>query len=118
MACTQALREILFLRRIMIDMHPHRKSAPTPLHVENFSAILVAINQAKAIRRKHIDIRAHHLGHQQHNNSIHLEHLPSHRNLSDILTKTLDKTAFDRLKRCLVKPPPPAFKRTLEHPGV
>lgn len=101
----------------MASITPRSGNQPTPLHIDNLSAILVARNQSKTKRRKNIDIKAHHIDHHHGNNFNALQYLPSHKNLSDILTKSLDTTPFTRLKDQLVKPPP-FVNRTSKHPGV
>lgn len=112
---SQALREILFFRRMKVDTHRRRQADSIPPHVDKHSVIIMACNPANTKRRKHIDGRAHYLGHHQRKKSVKLEHFPSHSNLSDILTKSADKTAFDRLKLCLLKNP--CIQLILELPG-
>lgn len=90
---------------------------PTPLHVDNQSAIKVAHNQSKTKHWKHIDIREHHLAHHQHHNSINLRDIPSDRNLADALSKSLYTTAFNPLNLQLFQPPH-SIHHTPEHPGV
>lgn len=70
-----------------------------PLYVENPSDFFVARNQAETNRREHIVIQGHPLGLRKRNSTVNLLHLSSKRNISDILTGRLDKSASNRLKK-------------------
>lgn len=50
---------------------------------------------------KQIDICAHHIRQNHHNRFMHMNPIPSPINTSHILTKSMDKTSFHRLKENL-----------------
>lgn len=61
LASRHSVEEILWLRRMMSSITGRSGTQTTALHIYNLSAILVARNQWKTKRRKHMYIRAEHL---------------------------------------------------------
>lgn len=67
-SASDALQEILWLRCMLYTINPQQLPNPTPLHVDNMSAVVVGKTQAKTKKnRKHVDIRENYLGHHQRN---------------------------------------------------
>lgn len=90
-----------------ITNHHNRYTIPHPvpktkIHVENQSAIDVALSQGKTKRRTHIDVKHHHLKHHKNPGSIDLRHSPGTDNASDALKKSLpDPTLTKNMKNPL-----------------
>lgn len=103
-AASSALQDLLWMRRLIAETNPSKPIPPTPLFLDNKSAIDVANHEAKTKRRKHIDIKSHHLAHHAKQHSIKIIHTPSTENLADILTKALPLQQFKYLNQKLITP--------------
>jgi hypothetical protein len=68
-----------------------------PLQCNNTSAISVAKNPMLHSKTKHIEVRYHFLRDNVEKGKITLIHVPTHDQLADIFTKTLDQATFTRL---------------------
>jgi hypothetical protein len=66
------------------------------------SAISVAKNPVIHSRTKHIEVRYHFLRDNVEKGNIDLIHVPTEKQLADILTKPLDQATFARLRGELV----------------
>jgi hypothetical protein len=69
-----------------------------PLMCDSTSAISVAKNPVLHSRTKHIEVRYHFLRDNVEKGNIDLIHVPTEKQLADILTKTLDQATFARLR--------------------
>lgn len=67
---------------------------PTPLHVDNRSSIDVILHTGKTKRRKHFDVKHHHLHQHTTEENIALIHTPGTDNPPDALTQPLLPPAF------------------------
>jgi hypothetical protein len=65
---------------------------------DSTSAISVAKNPVLHSRTKHIEVRYHFLRDNVENGNIDLIHVPTEKQLTDILTKPLDQATFARLR--------------------
>jgi hypothetical protein len=65
---------------------------------DSTSAISVAKNPMLHSRTKHIELRYHFLRDNVEKGNIDLIHVPTEKQLADILTKPLDKVTFARLR--------------------
>jgi hypothetical protein len=65
---------------------------------DSTSAISVAKNPVLHSRTKHIKERYHFLRNKVEKENIDLIHVPTEKQLADILTKPLDQAAFARLR--------------------
>ena len=71
-------------------LSPH----PTPLFMDNQSAIRVARNTGPTKRRKFIDLQHHFLSHHTRKSTIVLKHFPGADMFADIFTKPLRSEPF------------------------
>ncbi|WVZ53337.1 hypothetical protein U9M48_004297 [Paspalum notatum var. saurae] len=69
-----------------------------PLLVDSTSAISIAKNTVLHSRTKHIDVRFHFLRYHYEKGDIDLVHVATQNQLADIFTKSLDSSAFARLR--------------------
>jgi hypothetical protein len=69
-----------------------------PLMCDSTSAISVAKNPMLHSRTKHIEVRHHFLRDNVEKGNIDLIHVPTEKQLADILTKPLDQATFARLR--------------------
>jgi hypothetical protein len=65
---------------------------------DSTSAISVAKNPVLHSRTKHIEVRYHFLRDNVEKGNIDLIHVPTEKQLADILTKPLDQATFSRLR--------------------
>ena len=89
MAATHAVKEALWLRRLISDLFPDSLSAPTTLYGDNQSAIALAHGGQYHSRTKHIDIRYHFIRYIIEAGSIKLIYCPTDEQTADTLTKAL-----------------------------
>jgi hypothetical protein len=69
-----------------------------PLQCDSTSAISVTKNTVVHSKTKHIEVRYHFLRDNVDKGKIALIHVPTHDQLADIFTKSLDQTTFTRLR--------------------
>jgi hypothetical protein len=74
------------------------KCSHLPLMCDSTSAISVAKNPVLHSRTKHIEVRYHFLRDNVWKGNIDLTHVPTEKQLADILTKPLDQATFARLR--------------------
>jgi hypothetical protein len=73
-------------------------SQPTPINVDNQSAIKFADNPVFHARSKHNDIQHHFVRERLVSNEVGLIHCASEDNLADMLTKALPRPKFELLR--------------------
>lgn len=69
----------------------------TIIHEDNQGAIALTDNPMDHPRTKHIAVRYHAIRDMIQNNEVEVRYLPTQEMVADCLTKSLDKTLFDRL---------------------
>lgn len=106
-SASTATQQTHWLRRLLADMG-HLPKRPTPLYIDDKSAVLVAKQTGPTKRRKYIDIRFHHLHHHIAQGHIRVMHLPGKKMLADVFTKPLPTPRFLHLvTEMRVRPPEP-----------
>ena len=95
-AATSAAQQTTWIRRLLQDVHMLRNS-PTPLMIDNQSAIHVANSAGPTKRQKFKDLRHHYLTHQAAKGTIAIAHVPTDEQIADILIKPLRRQAYTRL---------------------
>ncbi|KAL7284387.1 hypothetical protein ACG7TL_001677 [Trametes sanguinea] len=96
MAASTATSEIAWLRTFLRELG-FPLSGPTPLYVDNQSAIASANAQASHAHTKHIDIHYHFVRERITSNEVTVLHCSSEDNLADALTKALPRPRFQAL---------------------
>jgi hypothetical protein len=93
----------MFLRELL---HGEQTESPALMpitaKVDNTAAIAVSKNDMHHSRTKHIDLRHHHIREAIEKSMLRVEHVPTLEQLADILTKPLARTAFERLRACIL----------------
>ena len=105
-AATAAKKHTTWLRRLLHDTHMDSKD-PTPHHIENRSAILIASNRAPTKQRKYIDIRHHYLQHHVTTEAIAVQRVPTQEMLADVFTKPPHRERFQEFRTALNITPRP-----------
>jgi hypothetical protein len=85
--------EILWLRNLFTEFGYAQKD-PSPLHIDNRSALSVARNPDHHGRVKHLDLRFYWLRDEVAKGRIRVEHLRTDQMPADILTKALSRDKF------------------------
>jgi len=100
-ACSEAAREVMWLRSFLIELEHPQKDATT-LRVDNTTAILMATDDGNAARRKHINVKHHYILSLINMNEIKLEWVETAEQLADIFTKPLSIQVFSYLRACVM----------------
>ena len=99
-AASQALQDTKWITRLLSDAF-RIKTEPTPFFIDNNGAIDIATHKGKTRRRKHIDIKFHHLQLATRNNTIKITRIPTTDNIADPFTKSLPLQTHRHLLRTL-----------------
>lgn len=110
-AASQALQETLWLRRMIQQISAKNEIEnttlpPTTIATDSLPAIKVANHEGKTRRRKHIDVKHHHLAHHVDKRNIQLQHIQSDTNPADAMTKPLGPQAFSQHMTKMISPIP------------
>ncbi|KIJ41161.1 hypothetical protein M422DRAFT_172542 [Sphaerobolus stellatus SS14] len=95
MAATHAAKEALWLRMFMRELG-FEQDSPTPLYVDNQSAITLVKNSEFHSRTKHINVRYHFIRENVEDEQIELVYIPTEDQVADALTKGLSKVKLDK----------------------
>jgi hypothetical protein len=100
MAISAAVQEIKWLVQLLTEMQIKVK-LPVTLYCDNQAAISISENDVHHHRTKHIDIRHHYVRDEIRNKFIQIKWIQSNQQLADIMTKSLNKIQFQKL-RCQI----------------
>lgn len=89
----ELVKELLPIRELMLELGQVSEE-PTPVLIDNQSAVKIAKNDGGQQRTKHIDVRDKWLNEQVDRGKIAVTHIPAERQAADILTKPLHKSKF------------------------
>mmetsp|Transcript_25531 Transcript_25531/g.30985 ORF Transcript_25531/g.30985 Transcript_25531/m.30985 type:complete len:1362 (+) Transcript_25531:1568-5653(+) len=101
-AMADATKETLHVKQLISELFPSLITSAVPIHVDNKGAGYIAENMINNKRTKHIDIRYHFIRHYIRDKTVELFHVPTHLNVSDIMTKALPVQTFRKLTRMLL----------------
>jgi hypothetical protein len=87
-AAAHATKELVWLRRLLSELGQNQ-THPTPLHIDNQSAMAIAKNPKFHDRTKHIEVRYHFLRQKVEEGELALEYVPTGCQVADVLTKGL-----------------------------
>ena len=94
-AATTTGQEALWMRSLLRELH-FPISAPTPLYMDNQSAIRVAQDPQHHGRMKHIEIRHYWLRQEVARKTFEPRYIPTDEHVADILTKPLPREPLER----------------------
>ena len=92
--------EVMWMRYLFEELG-YDVSRPSPLLVDNKSAIQVAKHPEHQSTMKHIHRAYHWIRDLVDQKQITISHVPGDKNLADIFTKALDTTKFEKIRRFL-----------------
>lgn len=97
MATCAAVQETVYMRRLFLDLGFEQKE-PTKVHQDNQGCIALSNNPIYHKRTKHIDIRFHYIRERVESHDVVLVHVPTERQLADLLTKPLLRVRLAMLR--------------------
>lgn len=93
-AMADGLKEAIFVRGLWSFAFPKRSLGATLVQEDNMGALRMANNPRTTPNSKHIDIRYHFIRERVARGEFTIEHVPSHLQHADFLTKPLPRDAF------------------------
>lgn len=95
-----ASAELISVIQLAADIE-NKPKCPGRLYLDNQGAIHLCEGFENSKRSKHIDIKYHFIKDLVDNGQISIKYVPTHENISDLLTKSLTLTVYTNLKRLL-----------------
>ena len=92
-AASETARSIKWARVYLAEIG-EAQAAPTPLRIDNETAIRMALEDGNQGRRKHINVKHHFIREQARDSFISLEWVPTTEQQADILTKITTRKQF------------------------
>jgi hypothetical protein len=93
MAASSATRELLWLRKLMSELHHPQDT--TVIHCDNQGCIALANNPTYHQRTKHIDTQYHFIRDEVEKKVIQLKYIATNQMIGDVLTKPLRRTKHE-----------------------
>ena len=90
-AATHAAKEAIWLRKLLGDIYPNYKDAPTPFHCDNQAAQTLILDDNYHARTKHLDQRFLFIREVAERKQIKILYCPTEDMVADVLTKALPK---------------------------
>ena len=90
-AATHAAKEAIWLRKLLGDIYPNYKDAPTPFHCDNQAAQMLILDDNYHVCTKHLDQRFLFIREVAERMQIKILYCPMEDMVVDILTKALPK---------------------------
>jgi len=97
MALSEAVKEVLWVKGFINDLHTGLYFDNVPICVDNESAVKLSKNPEFYQRSKHIDICHYFLREHVRDGDITVTWISGKANLADMLTKALDPTKFNAI---------------------
>ena len=102
MALTDAVKEAIWLRKLLGEIGIGVSAKPTTIFEDNTGCIALAKNPEHHQRTKHIDVRYHMVREQVDKfKTIHLEYVPTSDQVADVFTKVLPRVGFEKCRQKL-----------------
>ena len=95
MATRQAVKEIMWIKKLLKDVYG-TDQLEIVLKMDNQSAIQLIKNPVFHKRTKHINVRFNYIREKYEEKNFQLEHVDTHEQLADVLTKPLTRTIFEK----------------------
>lgn len=97
MAASVATQQTIWLRNLFTELNFQQHESST-LFLDNRSAIHLASDPQFHNRSKHIDIRHHFVRERQDDGTINIVWIPTEEMAANILTKSLPRPKFEKLR--------------------
>jgi hypothetical protein len=112
---SQTGQEVVYLREFLkVFGHPQKK--PTEIWEDNASCIMMSENPTNCDRSRHVDVKVHYLRDLVRDDHVKLVKCAGTQNVSDTLTKSLSRPAFEKHREHMwgTRVPFSAFFSTVE----
>jgi hypothetical protein len=96
-AANEAARDVHWARVFLSEIDCAQPK-PTPLFIDNSTAIRMALEEGNTSRRKHINVKHHYVREQAAEGFIDLQWIPTAEQQADIMTKALALEQFTLLR--------------------
>ena len=106
-AASEAARDIIGMRLFLSEIN-HAQPDATMLFIDNRTTISMACDEGNQNRRKHINIKHHHLREQVTEGIIRLSWIETKLQQADIMTKALTRRPFMFLRSLVTGLTPPS----------
>jgi hypothetical protein len=100
-AASSCACEVIFVRALLAEMGLYQES-PTTLRVDNSGAVELSRDRKSCHRSRHVDRRFFKVRELEAVEVVKVEHVSTHDNRADMLTKALEVTAFLRHRNSLM----------------
>jgi hypothetical protein len=92
-AASETAREVVAMRILLAELDT-AQAAPTPLRIDNETAIRMALEEGNHGRRKHINVKHHYIRELVTDELVVLEWVPTSEQQADMLTKATSRKQF------------------------
>lgn len=99
-AATHAIKELVWLRQLLNELLPMQLADPV-FFMDNQSAIRLVKNPEFHKRTKHIDVKYHFIREKYEERLFILDYMPTENQVADVMTKSLAKQRFQRLREMM-----------------
>jgi hypothetical protein len=115
LAVSQVGQEVLYLHELLKGFG-HAQKKPTEIWEDNASCIMMSENPTNRDRSRHVDVKVHHLRDLVRDGNVKLVKCAGTQNVSDALTKSLTRPAFEKQREQMwgTRVPFSAFFSTVE----
>src|SRR4051812_10224170 len=96
MALGQAMKELIWLKRLLEEVGFHKQTEPIQIHSNNQGALALTKNPTFYARTKHIDIHHHFLRERYEVNEKKIPYCDKNEMLADILAKPLSRDKHEK----------------------
>lgn len=100
-AASETARELVWFRVLLAEIGK-AQAAPTPLRIDNETAIRMALEDGNQGRRKHINVKHHYLRELVTDGFVTLEWVPTAEQQADILTKATSRKQFFAIRELIM----------------
>jgi hypothetical protein len=100
MATTEAAKEAIWLKQLFTDLGFFIGGSISLLN-DNTGCIALSADPVHHERTKHIGFRHHFIREKVKDKTICLQHMPTDRNIADLLTKALTRASFSSLRNMM-----------------
>ena len=94
-AAATTAQEVVWMRELLRELG-FKMDRPSPMFMDNQSAIKVAKNPEHHGRMKHLDIRHHWIRQEVRRKNLEIHFMPTQLLAADLLTKPLNKVLLER----------------------
>jgi hypothetical protein len=105
-AASEAAREVVAKRTLLAELQ-QPQPAPTPLRIDNQTALRMALEDSSHTRRKHINVKHHFLRELVTDRIVTLEWVPTTEQQADMLTKASSRKQFFTMRDLAMGLSPP-----------